>query len=83
MFMNADCHIMEPDDLFTRHLSDTEKFQAPIFQRLPDGTKSCSPTVFRVRSPRNTLGPRKAAKNTSAPTTSRDTWPARGSPTWR
>jgi predicted TIM-barrel fold metal-dependent hydrolase len=39
MFMSADCHIMEPDDLFTRYLSDTEKFQAPIFQRLPDGTK--------------------------------------------
>ena len=29
----------EPDDLFTRRLSDTEKFQAPTFQHLPDGTK--------------------------------------------
>jgi hypothetical protein len=30
---------MEPDDLFTRHLTAVEQFRAPIFRRLPDGTK--------------------------------------------
>ena len=39
MYMSADCHIMEPDDLFTRQLSPVEQFRAPIFRRLPDGTK--------------------------------------------
>jgi predicted TIM-barrel fold metal-dependent hydrolase len=39
MHMSADCHIMEPEDLFTRHLDEVDKFRAPIFRRLPDGTK--------------------------------------------
>jgi hypothetical protein len=39
MYMSADCHTMEPDDLFTRHLSAVEPFRAPIFRPLPDGTK--------------------------------------------
>jgi predicted TIM-barrel fold metal-dependent hydrolase len=30
---------MEPEDLFTRHLDEVDKFRAPIFRRLPDGTK--------------------------------------------
>jgi predicted TIM-barrel fold metal-dependent hydrolase len=30
---------MEPEDLFTRHLPEVDKFRAPIFRRLPDGTK--------------------------------------------
>jgi predicted TIM-barrel fold metal-dependent hydrolase len=39
MYLSADCHIMEPEDLFTRHLPEVDKFRAPIFRRLPDGTK--------------------------------------------
>jgi predicted TIM-barrel fold metal-dependent hydrolase len=39
MYLSADCHIMEPEDLFTRQLPEVDKFRAPIFRRLPDGTK--------------------------------------------
>jgi len=39
MYLSADCHIMEPEDLFTRHLPEVDKFRAPIFRRLPNGTK--------------------------------------------
>jgi predicted TIM-barrel fold metal-dependent hydrolase len=39
MYLSADCHIMEPEDLFTRQLDEVDRFRAPIFRRLPDGTK--------------------------------------------
>ena len=49
--MSADCHVMEPDDLFTRRLSDTDKFQTPIFQHLPDGIKIVFSNGFRSTIP--------------------------------
>lgn len=39
MYLSADCHIMEPEDLFTSQLPEIDKYRAPIYRRLPDGTK--------------------------------------------
>jgi predicted TIM-barrel fold metal-dependent hydrolase len=59
VYFTADAHLMEPTDIFTRHLPTVEHMRAPIFHRLPDGTKywtvntvpvSISPDYQRVTS---------------------------------
>jgi hypothetical protein len=54
MYLSADCHIMGPEDLFTRHLPEFGKFRAPIFGACPTGPRSPFPTAFLAQSPSNT-----------------------------
>jgi hypothetical protein len=63
MYMSADCHIMELDDLFTRHPSAVEPFRPPIFRRLPDGAKIVFSTSRHAE--RNLSGVRSTGGDTA------------------